>query len=316
MMKDYSNLTNAAILHCFDVPVGVIKEHIKDIVAAGYDGIMLSPVQHCKEGMENWKLYQPYDFQVGNRLGVYEEIKDLVREAHIYGLIVIFDVVFRHLAGKDSGEMEFHNKCDYGIVSNPALVMNHNGNAWDYTNREQLINYNCGMPTLNYYNPELWYRSYLPFTDCLLKDIGGDGLRIDQMKHLALPDEGCDLLKIIRERYPEAYIVGEAINLSECDYKLKDKYTKYANLLIDMYDGHWNLNKVMQFVESHDTYHTFHSTTYLSDEERLDKWLLLAKRGSNRLYFTRSNTLNPNEDKTIFSERMADINWSNKTNKE
>ena len=83
-------------------------------------------------------------------------------------------------------------------------------------------------------------------------------------------------------------------------------------LLMSTFEFYWDFNKAMYFVESHDTYHTFKSTCYYSDEERLDKWLLLASRGANKLYFSRSNTLDENEDKTIFCDRMKWINQYNR----
>ena len=79
-------------------------------------------------------------------------------------------------------------------------------------------------------------------------------------------------------------------------------------LLMSMWEFYWDFNKAIYFVESHDTYHTFGNTRYYSDEERLDKWMLLAARGVNKLYFSRSKTLDENEDKTIFCERMKWIN--------
>ena len=296
------------LLHCFDCDYKTVANKAKKIKETGYDGVQIGPVQYCKEGEENWKLYQPYSFYIGNKLGNYEDLKEMVRVCHEEGLIVVADIVLRHLAGRENGEMEFHEKCDHGIVSNKNLVMNHNGNVWNYSDRLQLIDMNAGMPTLNYYNKELWYKCYFPLTDCLLNDIGIDGLRIDQMKHIALPDEGCDLLKELVERYPDKLIYGEAINLNELGDGYKDKYAKYCMLLISMWEFYWDFNKAMYFVESHDTYHTFGNTRYYSDEERLDKWMLLAARGANKLYFSRSKTLDENEDKTIFCERMKWIN--------
>lgn len=293
------------LLHCFDCNFKTIISKVKQIKDTGYNGIQVGPVQQCKYGDEFWKLYQPLSFQVGNRLGSYEELKELVRICHEDGLIVIVDVVLRHLAGTNDGRMEFNECCDRGIVSNQLLTMNHNGDITDHKDRWQMVNMNAGMPTLNYYSEELWNRCYMPFLDCLLRDIGADGLRIDQMKHLALPEEGCNLLKNISERYADKYIYGEAINLGEVPGNYMEKYAKYAGLLLGEYEYYWDDRKTIYFVESHDTYLTFGYTRWMSDDDRINKWLTLATRGVNKLYYSRSNML---DDNTIFCKHMKWIN--------
>lgn len=294
------------LLHCFDCDYKTILGKRKAIKATGYNGIQIGPVQECKNGLEYWKLYQPTSFYIGNRLGSYFDLKELVRGCHEEGLLVIIDVVFRHLAGMDDGTMEFHPDCDQGIVRNPFLCMNNNGNITNHRDRWQVIYQNCGMPTLNYFNQELWYKCYFPFLDCLLRDIGADGIRIDQLKHLALPDEGCDLLAEIAARYNDKYIYGETINMEQdlgSDYL--ERYSRYSGLLLGEYEYYHDDSKTIYFVESHDTYLTFKYTRWMQDDDRLNKWLTLATRGLNALYFSRSNTL---EDSTIFCERMSWIN--------
>ena len=141
------------LLHCFDCDYKTVAKKAKKIKETGYDGVQIGPVQYCKEGEENWKLYQPYSFYVKNKLGDYYSLKEMVHICHEEGLKVISDIVFRHLAGKDNGEMEFHEKCDQGIVNNPSMVMNRNGEGGNYSDRWQIINVNCSIPTLDYDNP-------------------------------------------------------------------------------------------------------------------------------------------------------------------
>ena len=111
------------LLHCFDCDYKTVANKAKKIKETGYDGVQIGPVQYCKEGEENWKLYQPYSFYIGNKLGSYEDLKEMVRVCQEEGLIVVADIVLRHLAGRENGEMEFHEKCDHGIVSNKKSLI-------------------------------------------------------------------------------------------------------------------------------------------------------------------------------------------------
>ena len=285
------------ILHCFNWILKDVEENMHKIKKSGFNAIQIGPIQECKEGNEHWKLYQPLSFTIGNRLGTKEDYIRLCEKAHELDIKVYVDVVLRHMAGKDTGEMIPSDKVDYKIADNRLYWMYSNGNGTNAEDRWQLINQNWGMPTLNYYNNVLWYAVYFPFLDEVLKY--ADGIRIDQMKHLALPYEGCALLEEIRERYQGKYIYGEAINLP--NYML-EKYAGYADVLIGEYEHYYNKHQAVYFFESHDTYHDFGYTKWMDDNTRLNKWLTLVTGCDNCIYFARPY------DNTIFCDYMKYIN--------
>lgn len=285
------------ILHCFNWTMKDVEENLSKIKDSGFTAVQIGPIQQCKEGKEHWKLYQPTSFWIGNRLGTYEDFVVLCSKAHEMGLQVYVDVVLRHMAGKENGEMLPSDSVDYCIKDNSFYWMYSNGNGTNVNDRWQIINQNWGMPTLNYYNTVLWSEVFFPFLDEVLKN--ADGIRIDQMKHIALPFEGCNLLEEIRERYQGKYIYGEAINLPT---DMLEKYSGYADVLIGEYEHYYNKHQAVYFFESHDTFLDFGYTRWMDDNTRLNKWLTLVTGCDNTIYFARPN------DNTIFCDYMKYIN--------
>ena len=158
-----------------------ITQYLLNIKLAGFNTIQLSPWTPEKDnGYEWWKLYQPTYFRIGNRLGTKEDLIALVREAHKVGIYIIMDVVLRHLAGNDKGELIPHENCDPELVNNKNIWLPfENG---DHNNRNDVINKCFGMPSLNYHKLET-QNIYFKFLDEVLSIC--DGIRIDMAKHFA-----------------------------------------------------------------------------------------------------------------------------------
>ena len=257
------------ILHLLEWRLCDIKYNLPRIKEQGFNAIQISPIQPCKQGEEWWKLYQPTDFAIGNRLGSREDFINLCNEAKKYEVKIIVDVVLRHLAGRDDGSLFPHEDCNSKITSvrdywlDPIEANYANCTRWQEVNR-------CfGMPSLNYYNKELVDNYYRPFlTDVVTY---ADGIRLDQMKHYALPYENNlyfwgMMNDILKDRY---IFAGECINLSK---QLLDDYTVYALVITDRWNLPTDTRKAIVFHESHDTYLSFGYTRSCSDWDRLREY--------------------------------------------
>ena len=256
-----------------------ITQHLLNIKLAGFNSIQVSPCTPEKDnGYEWWKLYQPTHFRIGNRLGTKEELITLVREAHKVGIYIIMDVVLRHLASNDRGELIPHENCD------PELV--NNKNIWlpfekgDHNNRNDIINKCFGMPSLNYHKLET-QNIYFKFLDEVLSIC--DGIRIDMAKHFALPSEHSNFWINLLERYPDKIIYGECINLE--DQYLREYDTLIGTLIEDKTCNVYP-NSIV-FFESHDTFLSWGYTRKYDYWTCIDKWIELGKKYKNVIYFER-----------------------------
>lgn len=274
------------IIHCFQWKLKDITNNLDKIKEAGYTSIQTSPVQGCKSnGNEFWLLYQPLDmaFVDSEQIGTREDLIELCREAHKRDLKVCVDVVLRHVAGKDTGELKPHEKVVDRLKNNPHFWTNAE-NAKNYTDRYEVTRKACGMPMLEYNN---WnYQDIcIEFLDDL-KSIGVGFFRLDQLKHYQFPREGSDFLTRVFGRYKDGLTYGEAL---EMDRGMLDEYTQYMNVLSDGEVSYHNRNKFVTYIESHDTYHTWKIGHHTTDEQLAKEWryLLISNRESHVLFFCR-----------------------------
>lgn len=275
-----------------------ITASLDKIKESNFTHIQISPIQKCKEGEEWWKAYQPYSFEIGNRYGTKEDFIKLCKEAHIRGLQIIVDVVLRHLAGDEINVLLPHRNCNQDIVRRKDFWLEPI-DCSNYNDRWQEINRCTGLPLLNYNHKELQDRYYIPFLDEVLTY--ADGLRVDQMKHYALPREGGTFCQNVLNRYKNKFVYGECINLTK---EILNQYSEFCLPLISAYDN-FDCNNCVRFFESADTYKSFLYTVGMTDEHRINSWNEITNRYDNCIFYARE------WDKLIFSDRMKQINRQN-----
>ena len=295
------------ILHCFNWTLGQIKSELKNIAAAGFTSVQTSPLQ-SHDGWGNWYwLYQPTNFNVGNDLGSYNDLKSLCSEAHQYGVKVVVDVVANHLAGGNDGR--WADSID-GSLRNGDYFHNQGGcDNWD--NRYDVTHKNIGMPDLNSEHSEVQNKVVAMLNS--LKSAGVDGVRWDAAKHIGLPSEGCQFWPRIASvgMYNYGEILDNPAGNSGDDYNnnLMKEYANYIGVTDSSFSGHitgcvrdnktdgWNANwanrgvassRIVYWAESHDTFCNNGWTNSLS-EDIIDRAYAIhgARANSQTLYFSR-----------------------------
>jgi glycosidase len=270
------------IMHTFLWKIKDITKNLDKIKESGFTAIQTNVIQPCKEGDEWWTYYQPTHFKVGNKCGSREDLIELCREAKKRDIKVIVDVVLRHCAGNNRGELIPHEAVDEELKNNPDFWTNAE-NTTDYQSREHAISKAFGMPMLNYDSPLLQQR----FIDFLqdLKDCNVSGFRIDMGKHFALKEEGSDFWENVFGRFSDMFNYAECL---ECSKELLDKYTKFINVLTDSSAS--DRSKMVVFIMTHDTEETWGFTKNMNDRTIINEWryLLQSNRESHVLWYCRA----------------------------
>lgn len=270
------------ILHLLGWRLVDIENSLKDISNQGFTSIQISPIQPTKDsGFEWWKLYQPLDFSIGNsQIGTKEDLKRLCKKADMFNIKIYVDVVLRHTAGKDSGELAPHNKV------NPTILNDKNcwgtfRNISDYNNRWETINLCVGVPILNY-NYSFLQKIYIDFLEDLV-NCGVKGFRIDMGKHFSLASEGGSFWNnvILPFERRGIYVYSECVDL---DNKYLYQYMECTNVITNN-NSVLNPNKEVRYVESHDTYLTFGYTKSMNDNDLVNGWRNLSANGSYSVMF-------------------------------
>ena len=210
------------IFHAFLWDWDFIAKHAKMIAKQGFTAVQGTPIQGVKGNGSNWwEYYQPLGLSLHDSpLGTIDEYDKMIRELHKYGLEYYQDVIFRHCAGADDGNLYPHEKVEASMKLN-WLDGKRNiqdfeyaqGNRWAYTNEA------TGMPMMHIWNVE-YQNCVKSFISSLIK-LGVDGLRIDQLKHYPTHNEGCDFLRNVFQPFEDSlYLYGEVIDPQdkwECD---------------------------------------------------------------------------------------------------
>ena len=314
------------ILHAFNWSFDTIKENLPAIKEAGYTSVQTSPVQQPKGGGANWwSLYQPVSFSIAtsSSLGNKEDLKELCEEADKYGIKIVCDIVFNHMAttGKidEWGDPEVDPEVEIYepyIYQNRETLFHHIDEPTGIQNTTHCYN---GLPDLNTGDPYIQERALSLLKECI--DVGVDGFRFDAAKHIETPSDGeCasyfwdNTLEVAKTYYTEKtggtlFAYGEILNDCENGRKLNiytDKYfgvtdNAYSNAITN-YVGGKNVekaisqdyakkaeaNKLVLWAESHDTYE---SASNKPGQNRIDRsWALVASRkDATSLYFARPN---------------------------
>ena len=109
------DVQNGQILQCFNWSFNNIKNNMAKIAAQGFSAIQTSPIQASKESTKEswstctnsfWVYYQPISFSIETNsrsaLGTKTEFKAMCEEAEKYGIKVIVDAFFNHLANESA----------------------------------------------------------------------------------------------------------------------------------------------------------------------------------------------------------------------
>lgn len=303
------NCQEGTILHCFSWKYSDVKASMRQIAAAGFTSVQVSPAQPVEYGSLDDKcwnvLYVPVDFSIDTYSGNREqELRELCREADKYGVKVIMDVVANHL-----GYTEWMTPDEFARKDH----WHNAGKIKDYSDRSNITNGNLlGLKDLNTENKGVQssVKNYLN----QLYEAGVDGIRWDAAKHIGLPSEGSDFWPSVLD--DRLYHYGEILNGpvdSDAQYDLMKEYASYMSVTDNTYgeelvssfaegkapdtESKWlsegiSADRLVFWGESHDTYSNgpdkSGATTRLS-QNTIDKAYAVAsaREGATSLYFSR-----------------------------
>ena len=191
------------ILQAFCWTFKQIKNNIPAIAEAGFKVVQTSPVQQPKNGGSSWwAYYQPLSFSIADNsgLGTKQDLADLCETAEEYGVSVICDIVFNHMANISDSELELDGtpKVSPAVAeyepdiyehrndSGETATFHHNPNAQGCGSVTQVYSYGH-LPDLNTANPVVQQRCLDLLKECI--DVGVDGFRFDAAKHIETPDD-------------------------------------------------------------------------------------------------------------------------------
>lgn len=343
-----SSTQEGVILHAFNWSFDTIKENLPSIKEAGYTTVQTSPVQQPKGGGANWwSLYQPVSFSIATSgpLGNKDDLKELCEEADKYGIKIICDIVFNHMATTGKIDEWGDPEVDPEVAIYEPLIYEGREHTFHHmdepTGIENTTHCYSGLPDLNTSSELVQQRALSLLKECI--DAGVDGFRFDAAKHIETPSDGeCassfwdNTLEVAKTYYTEKtggelFAYGEILNDCENGRKLNiytDKYfgvtdNAYSNAITN-YIGAKNVetavsmeyakktdaNKLVLWAESHDTYE---SASSKPGQARIDRsWALVgARKDATALYFARPNEVEEmgKEGTTSWnSELVASVN--------
>ena len=293
------------IIHCFEWKIKHVDDNLEKIKESGYTAVLVGPVQYSKEGHEWWKLYQPYGFSIGNKLGTKEDLEKLCYHAKFLGIKVIVDVVIEHVASDEKLNLVPHEKVDKTLISN-HYFWKEAIKITNWNDRSQVVNLSPGLPTMDTSNYELQDIIYNFLLELI--NIGVNGVRIDSAKNISLPEENGNhfYTRVIGNLPKDFYVMSELIFIDE---KLLNMYSKYTKVLTEN-QSYKNKSKLVTFAESHDSYLEFKSTAAWDKQKLIKKYQEAAKNnnGADLMFYVR-----PLEDKCNNLWCHPDIIAVNKT---
>ncbi len=255
--------------------------------------------------------YQPIDWKIGNHLlGTRDEFIAMCDSAHKYNVKVIVDVLPNHTAVDHTAVTAALDSA----VGGHENLFHANGlnDIIDYNDRYQCTTGKMGgLPDVNTENPDFQYY-YMQYVNDLI-NCGARGFRYDTAKHIGLPTDSLDAkspknnfwdiatgregINGISLLMPDSlFIYGEVLQ----DKNVKEEeYAEYMDLTASAYGhalrnalnannyfgdslAHWHHKvspeKLVTWVESHDTYCNAHESAGMSDELIRMGWVFLAAR--------------------------------------
>ena len=284
------------------------------------------PALFSKEGdevMGKWYYYyQPTDWQIGNyMLGSRDDFKAMCDSATAYGIKVIVDVLPNHTAIDHTAVLPSLD----AAVGGHENLFHANGFTpiTEWNDRLQCTTGEMGgLPDVNTENPDFQHYYMLYVNDLIA--LGADGFRYDTAKHIGVPSDPLDP-KSERNNFWDVATGREAVKgLSLCvpadslyiygevlqDKNVPEKeYAEYMDMTASAY-GHvlrdalragkvdedmltnWNHSltpdRLVTWVESHDTYCNAHESADMPDELVRMGWVFLTARQHGRpLFYSR-----------------------------
>lgn len=269
-------------------------------------------------GNGKWNYhYQPTDWKIGNyQLGTREEFKSMCEEAEKYGIKVIVDVLPNHTT-PDLGAVSQDLKNAVGGQDNLFHANGFNP-IRNWGDRKEcttglLDTGEDKLPDVNTENRQ-FQTYYMKYVNDVI-DCGGDGFRYDTAKHIGVPSDPKDEKSPENDFWPVA--VGEKA-VDGTDIKLKNKeklfiygevlqgdgvpeqeYARYIGQTASNYGGKlrgsiggknfsvnnisdWShsvdADKLVTWVESHDTYCNNGESVWMSDWDIKMCWAVIAAR--------------------------------------
>lgn len=266
--------------------------------------------------------YQPTDWKIGNyQLGTRDELAALCDEARKYGIRIIVDVLPNHTSVDDT---RVSDDLDAAVGGHQNLYHAAGFTAiTDYNDRLQCTTGEMGgLPDVNTENPDFQYY-YMTYVNDLLK-CGVRGFRYDTAKHIGLPSDpkderspendfwdvatGRKAVKGLRLALPmdSLFFYGEVLQ----DKNVKEtEYAEYMSMTAsglgwvvrdNLSHGNWlhsdastfchpvSAEKLVTWVESHDTYCNDHESAVLTDQQiRLGWAFLTARQLGTPLFYNR-----------------------------
>lgn len=266
--------------------------------------------------------YQPTDWKIGNyMLGNRDQFKAMCDSANKYGVKVIVDVLPNHTAVDHTAVLP---DLDNAVGGHENLF---HANGFtpikDYNDRYECTTMEMGgLPDVNTENPDFQHY-YMTYVNDLLA-LGARGFRYDTAKHIGLPTDSLDPkatrnnfwavalgdeeVKGLRLGMPRdsLFIYGEVLqdkNVKEDEYAALMQVTasNYGHTLREVLEkGNYNAadlkewhhkatpDRLVTWVESHDTYCNANESAGLTDEQIRMGWVFLtARQQGTPLFFSR-----------------------------
>ncbi len=246
--------TDGNIFHAFCWKYSDITANLPSIAEASFKSVQISPVQQPKNGGATWwSFYQPLSFSIADNstLGSKEDLKTLCQEADKYGISIIADIVFNHLANIDddhlendgtptvSPDVEAYEPEIYANrnASGDQATFHHNKNAAGSGAITQYYAYG-NLPDLNTANPVVQARSLDLLKECI--DVGIDGFRLDAAKHIETPTD---------PQYASDFFPN-VISAAKEYYKTKTNHDLYVyGEILDDPDGGRTIDNYLPYID-------------------------------------------------------------------
>jgi len=269
--------------------------------------------------------YQPTDWKIGNyQLGSREEYKSMCEEADKYGIKIISDVLPNHTTPTlDAVSQDLKNAAGGG----GAGQLYHSSGFQEIGNysdrRECTLGQMGGLPDVNTEN-QGFQEYYIKFCNDVIA-CGGDGFRYDTAKHIGVHSDPIDSSNsrgvndfwdvatgqkevngVKLNRPDDFFIYGEVLQDNGIPY---DEYASYMNMTASSYGYvlrdnnlrnnslnvgslsdwcHSTPDKIVTWVESHDTYCNEHNSAWMNDWQIRAGWAVIAARSNGTpLFFSR-----------------------------
>ena len=254
-MKQYK------ILHLFRWRIVDIVNVLPQIKEQGFNAILISPIQECREGWEWWKLYQNLSYNIGNYVGDFNDLKTLCWSAETLGIDIFADILLHNVASMTGDDV--HPDVDQNITKHIDVNV---PQCTNWEDRYQSTHYKTGLPIVPYWKPEI-QAMHKELIEKFI-EAGVKGLRIDMLKHFATPEEGSNYIpKVFNQYKNKLFLFGEVLNAPK---HIIDMYAKYMKVCTEFIKT--DKEKIVTFVESHDEYYGIKNKTYLTKEMIINNW--------------------------------------------